>query len=389
MTTRMHDELARIAACTPDVDLADRVLRGARRRRARSLASAAVAAAVTVAVAITLTVIGIGPKSTPMLGAPVASPGKGELPVKGVGPAAYAYYDWCGEEITSGTARLRGRDCLQWRLVTRSGERYRVPEARAAYAGPTENDYSLIAPPMSVSADGRKIAYFSDRDRRFAVRDLESGVILLAPPVVADADIRRNAAQIALSADGRYLAVSVTDVLNTLTDLETGELTEIPAKWTVHNIGPGGRPVVVGDTLRLGLFAGGEVTPFTGDAWHTPGPVSADGTTLAYLSRALPENGGSTDPATADLTVTTADAVTGEVRTTVTVRDLASGLMPLGMGPWLTTTEVMVLARDLGARTAGTLAFDTYAINVTTGRTRELDAYSWKGWSGGIVLPGF
>ncbi|GLX94641.1 hypothetical protein [Herbidospora sp. NBRC 101105] len=392
--SRLHDELARIADHAPDVDLTERVLRGARRRRA-AFASAAVvtAAAVTIVAMITLTVIGAGPKAAPMTGAPVASPGRGELPVKGVGPAAYAYYDWCGDELASGTARLHGRDCLQWKLVTRTGERYRVPEARSAHAGKTDDDYMLNAPPMRISADGRKIAYYSEKDRRFAVRDLESGVILLAPPVVADPDIRRNAAQIALSADGRYLAVSVTDVLNTLTDLETGDVAEIPAGWTVHNVGAGGGPVVVGDTGRLGLFAGGEVTPFAGRAWHTPGPASPDGTAIAYLSRAYPENGGSTDPADLDAEIATVDAVTGEARTGVRLRDAPEDLLPLSLGPWLNPTEVTMLARELDARPAkgegNVLGFDTYAIDVTTGRTRKLHTYSFPAWAGGLVLPGF
>nr|WP_062334855.1 PD40 domain-containing protein [Herbidospora sakaeratensis] len=391
---RLHDELERIAAHAPGVDLTDRVLRGARRRRTGyASASVMTAVAVTVVVAITLTVIGAGPKATPMLGAPVASPGRGELPVKGVGPAAYAYYDWCGEEITSGTSRLHGRDCLQWRLVTRTGERYRVPEARSAYAGKTNDDYLLNAPPMAVSADGRKIAYYSEKDRRFAVRDLESGVIRLAPPVVADPDIRRDAAQIALSADGRYLAVGVTDVLNTLTDLETGALTEIPAGWTVHGVGAGGAPVVVGDTGRLGLFAGGEVTPFTGRAWHTPGPASPDGTAVAYLSRAYPENGGSTDATVVDAEIATVDAVTGEARTGVRLRDVPEDLFPLALGPWLNATEVTMLARELDARPVkgdgNVLGFDTWAIDVTTGRMRKLETYSFAAWAGGLVLPGF
>ncbi|WP_170991294.1 hypothetical protein [Herbidospora galbida] len=390
--TRLHDELARIAEHAPDVDLADRVLRGARRRRTR-FASAAMALAVTVVVAITLTVIGTGTDAAPMTGRPVASPGPGELPVKGVSPAAYAYYDWCGREITSGTARLSGRDCLQWRLVTRSGERYRVPEAKSAHAGPADNAQTLVAAPLEITPDGRKIAYYSEKDQRFAVRDLESGSILLAPPLVPAADVRRNAAEIALSADGRYLAVSVQDGLNTLADLETGALTDLPAGWKAQSIGAGGRPVVVADTGRLGLFDDGEVEPFTGRAWHTPGVADPDETTIAYLTRPYPENGGSTDPTVVDAQIATVDAVTGEALTSVQVRDVPESFFPLGMGPWLNATEVTVSGRKLDARPVkgkdNVIGWDTFAVDVTTGRMRKLDTYSIEAWAGGIVLPGY
>lgn len=307
-------------------------------------------------------------------------------------PAAYAYYDWCGRAITAGTSRLSGRDCLQWRLVTRSGERYRVPEAKGAHAGPTDDDM-LTAPPMAITPDGRKIAYYSEREQRFAVRDLGSGTILLAPPVVPAADVRRNAAEITLSADGRYLAVSVSNGFNTLADLETGTLTDIPAGWQVRSIGAGGGPVVVGDTLRLGLFADGEVTPFTGEAWHTPGGLGPDGTTVAYLTRALPENGGSVDPGVVDAEIVTVDAVTGEARTRSPLLDAPEGLFPMSMGPWLNATEVTVMGRRLDARPAQgddkVLGWDTYTIDVTTGRMRRLHTYSFPAWAGGLVLPGF
>ncbi|WP_062349053.1 hypothetical protein [Herbidospora yilanensis] len=390
--SRLHDELARIAEHAPDVDLTDRVLRAARRRRA-GFASAAAALAVTVVAAITLTVIGAAPNGMgPIAGEPAAAPGKGELPVKGVSPAAYAYYDWCGQEIASGTSHLSGRDCLQWRLVTRTGERYRVPEAMGPHAGPADDDYVLTAPPVRITADGRKIAYYSEKEQRFAVRDLESGSIRLAPPFVPAADVRRNLPDIALSPDGRYLAISVPGSLNTLADLETGELTDVPAGWSVRSIGAGGRPVVVAGTMRLGLLSGGEVRPFTGTAWHTPGGPGPDGTTLAYLTRPLPEDGGSTGSAV-DAEIVTVDAVTGESRTRTPVRDVPLAPFPMSMGPWLDATEVTVLGRRLDARPvegdAKVLGWDTYAIDVTTGSMRKLDTYSFPAWAGGVVLPGY
>ncbi|NAS21356.1 hypothetical protein GT755_06615 [Herbidospora sp. NEAU-GS84] len=184
----------------------------------------------------------------------------------------------------------------------------------------------ITFPPTRIPAS----ASYSEKDQRFAVRDLESGVILLAPPVVPAADVRRNAAEITLSADGRYLAVSVSDGFNTLADLETGGLTE---------------------------------------------------------------NGGSADASVVDTQIVTVDAVTGEPRTGTPVRGLSEGQFPMGMGPWLNTTEVTVLGRQWDARPAQgdgkVLGWDTYAIDVTTGRTRKLHTYSFPAWAGGLVLPGF
>ncbi len=67
-TTRLRDELERIAAYAPDVDLTERVVRKARRRRAGMFASA-LAVVATVAVVAPIVVAGGGGEEVVILGA--------------------------------------------------------------------------------------------------------------------------------------------------------------------------------------------------------------------------------------------------------------------------------------------------------------------------------
>ncbi|GAB1821593.1 hypothetical protein [Herbidospora sp. RD11066] len=378
--TRLHDELARIADHTPDVDLTETVLRRARRRRATAL-SAASALAVTLILAISATVIGApGPGE----GGQAATSAQEVLPASGVAPLAYAYYDWCGEPPTDGLmARTAGRDCLQWRVVTRSGDDYRVPEAMSVNIRGLTGSYVLVPAPVAITGDGRKIAYYSEQHERFAVRDLESGQVRLAPPTMPVADIVEHGAEITLSDDGRFLALGAPRAVGTLVDVETGERTTVPASWSVRSIGAGGRAVVTENPDHLGLFADGGVRPFTGAAWHTPGRSSPDGATIAHLTRPA----GDENPTPGDYELITRDAATGEVRTTTRFKDAPADFLPMRLGPWLSATEITVAVNlPPGEPVPG---WRTYAADVTTGAIRPLDTYSVSAPLGGVVLPGF
>jgi hypothetical protein len=131
------------------------------------------------------------------------------LPASGVGPVSYAYYDWCGQELKPGKMRaLGGKECLQWKVVTRTGQTYRVPEAVSVYVEQSKGNYMNTAAPLAITPDGRRIAYYSEKDQKFAVRDLASGKIWLAMPTVTRQQLVTRDTLLHLSPDGRYLAIN-------------------------------------------------------------------------------------------------------------------------------------------------------------------------------------
>ncbi|WP_066374447.1 sigma factor-like helix-turn-helix DNA-binding protein [Herbidospora mongoliensis] len=362
----------------------------ARRRRAVALSASSALGVTAVLTIITAVLAGVLPGA----GGQVATSAEAVLPASGVSPAAYASFDWCGEGPKEGKMPdLSGRDCLQWRVVTRSGDSYNMPEAMSVVPGEHEGPYMLVAAPVAITADGRKIAYYSVKDGRFAVRDLESGQVRLAPPLFSTADIVKNGAEITLSPDGRFLAVGdatnpVDAQTDTLVDIETGETTVLPAGWQVRSIGAGGGPLVAYGPDRLGLLTDGEMRPFTDTAWHTPGWPTSDGTTVAYLTRPARE-----EASPGETEIVTVDAGTSETRTRTRLQRPPGDFFPLRMGPWLNATEVTAVVATPRSPGPGdqkpSRLWRTYAIDVTTGTIRTLDTYSYPGWLGDLVLPGF
>ncbi|WP_431932232.1 hypothetical protein [Nonomuraea jabiensis] len=381
--TRFRDELHLIAAQAPEVDLADRVVRGARRRKAATLGSAL---ASLVAAALTATVLVTTPG-----GATFSGEIADVLPASGVDPAAYAYYDFCGRQWDyRKNTKSFGTECAQWRLVTRAGGSFRMPEALSVYTEQTPENYMNTGGPLEISSDGKRVAYYSEKDQRFAVRDLADGRIWLSPQTVTREAMVKNGMVLMLSPDGRHLGL--LGGTSTVVDMETGQMTEIPEGWHVRRIANGGSPVVVSDDEdRLGLFDDGKVTPLN----KTSGQVSelsADGRTLAYLDGEEIKDHIVTRPAD---TVVTLDVTTGKILSKAKFTDIPEGFRFPRIGGWHSPTEVVLsdALRDKsweGKKGAvPTMGEVTYAIDVNTGRIRKLAEYTYKAWAGDLSLPGF
>ncbi|MEV4019036.1 hypothetical protein AB0J35_51995 [Nonomuraea angiospora] len=381
--TRFRDELHLIAAQAPEVDLAERAVRGARRRKAATLGSAL---ASLVAAALTATIMITTPG-----GATFSSEIADALPASGVEPAAYAYYDFCGLEWDPRkNTKSFGEECAQWRLVTGTGRSFRMPEALSVYTEQVPENYMNTGGPLTISSDGKRVAYYSEKDQKFAVRDLADGRIWLTPQTVTRETMVKSGVVLVLSPDGRFLGPLARK--SSVVDMETGQVTEIPEGWRVRRIGNGGSPVVVSDGKdRLGLFAGGKVTPLN----QTSGQVSelsADGRTLVYLDGEEVKD----HTVTHDFdTIVTLDVTTGKVVSRAKFTDVPEGFRFPRIGGWRSPTEVVLsdVLRDTswGGKKDGmpTLGNATYAIDVNTGRIRKLDEYTYKAWAGDLVLPGF
>ncbi|WP_405144636.1 hypothetical protein OG589_42660 [Sphaerisporangium sp. NBC_01403] len=386
--TGLRDELELLAAEAPTVELAERALRGARRRRAGAFGSALAA---LVAVALSATVLtGGSDRNT------ISTEVTDVLPSSGVDPLSYAYYDWCGQKWQAGknTGGFAGKECAQWRVVTRTGQSFRMPEALSIYTEQSGENYMNTAAPVAITPDGRRIAYYSEKDQKFAVRDLASGRIWLTPQTVSRATMVSGGGLLRLSPDGRFLGLNGVGWPNVVVDVESGQATTIPEGWRVQRVPSGGTPVVVADRrLRFGLLAEGKVRPFNADTSVTLSELAPDGRTVAYVTGGKSIINGDIDSRPND-TVVTVDATTGKILAEVKFRDAPKDFMPQRVGAWHSPTEVTVTTPILDPSRPGqeddtpTLGETTYAIDVTTGQVRKLAAYSYRAWAGDLVIPG-
>lgn len=382
--TRFHDELDRIAAQAPTVDLAERALRGARRRRLTNIIGTAAAslAAVALCAAVLLSGSADPQRST-------ASTLFSEvLPASGVEPLSHAFYDFCGKEWDPGknTDTLGPKECAQWQVVTRGGQKYRVPEALSVYSEQSGENYMNTGAPLAISADGARIAYYSEKDQKFAVRDLDSGQIWLLPEVVDRRTLVAKGAQLRFSADGRFIGASVVGRAAAVVEVETGATTPVPDGWYISKVGS---PVVVTDgDNAFGLLADGKVTPFpVKGSWITASELAADGHTLAYLSGV--SDGINSRPADSLVTV---DTATGKTLSEVTFKGAPKDFGPMHVGGWVSPTEILVVDNLRSSRPSReatpTLGDVAYAVDVTTGQVRKLATYSYRAWAGDLVIPG-
>ncbi|MDF2710753.1 MAG: hypothetical protein K0R62_6405 [Nonomuraea muscovyensis] len=401
--TGFRDELHLLARQAPAVDLAERALRGARRRRRIGVYGSALATLVAVALSATVLtggLLGGADEGT------ISGRATDVLPASGVDPLAYAYYDMCGRRWRLGenTRDFAGEDCVQWRVVTRTGQNFRMPEALSFYTDQTRQNYMNTAAPVAITPDGRRIAYYSEKDQRFAVRDLESGEVRSAPQTVTRATMVAHGGLLRLSPDGRYLGLNGFGGLDAVVDMDTGRVTEIPVGWHVHSVAAGGSPVVlVNEHGRYALLADGQARPFTAeDVAQQVSDLAPDGRRVAYLTGGRPGlTAGGVQKSRPDDTIVTVDATTGRTLSTVKLRAMSGNFRIWRIGGWHSPTEVVVseIVHNwswIDSRTGGpakgrvpVLGETAYALDVRTGVVRKLHTYTYRGWSGDVVLPGF
>ncbi|MEO3868456.1 hypothetical protein ABGB18_06465 [Nonomuraea sp. B12E4] len=159
-----------------------------------------------------------------------------------------------------------------------------MPEALSVYSEQSRENYMNTGAPLVITPGGRRIAYYSDKDQRFAVRDLASGQILLSPQAVTRATLVKEGGVLRISPDGRFLGISGAGWPDAVVDMETGQATEVPQGWVVQQVPEGGTPAIVTRDGRLGLLADGEVKPLTtGTSMLAASQLSPDGHTVAYV----------------------------------------------------------------------------------------------------------
>ncbi len=366
--TRLRRALSGIAEEAPAADLTalvDLALSGHRRKRHATamLAAAATVATVVATGAVTAAVM-------PSRSHQAAAPGRGEavpdLPEGDVGPLDYAYETPCkaGKE-------QRDVDCgaAEWRVVTRAGRTYRLPQALAR----TAQDRRV---PVAISRDGRMLAYYSRQAQAHVVRDLVSGSQVTSPVTVKEARIGAGS-MLVLSDDGRYVVFDPREGSKEpglLIDVRTGKTVQVPGKYEAISVRNGVAELVrylKTDLWLMPVAGGGKPVRFNG-TFMGFSELAPDGRTVAAFERRDYKKW------VQELrTLTLLDVRTGRKLRTVPIRGLPKGQPVFVTGLWRSGSELTVLTGERLAR--------AYSVEIGTGKAHRLADYP-NAMS--LVLPG-
>ncbi|MFC4062883.1 hypothetical protein ACFOWE_31720 [Planomonospora corallina] len=357
----LREDLRALAEQAPDVDLAAQAVRGARRRRATRLA--VLTATVTCLIAGGGAALLQQARPVPAI---VLTPPETKvlpLPAKDVGPVEQAYQPRC---------RVAAEECADraWRIMTRDGETYELGRD--------------VAGPLQVTADGRRIAYYSSKHRVIVVRDLASGKVWKSPLKQSAEDFAVEYA-LRLSPGGLRFVVSGWGGRrepNKLVDVERGTVVDLKRGWWPVSVSDGSGPVVLAKpydmTSQVWVLGHAPIT--IQDFTYDYSALAPDGRTLARLGQTFDRD--RRPMVELDGSIVLFDAVRGGRETRVQMSGIAEGLRPSKLGGWSNGTELTVLA--VPPEPDGPAAV-VYAVDVRTGQSRKLFALRDEGRS---VVPG-
>ncbi|MEV4745176.1 hypothetical protein AB0K21_02250 [Streptosporangium sp. NPDC049248] len=375
----LRDELHRIADEAPQIDLAERALKGARHRRAITLALvvATAVAMLTGGVVTVVTVVNGGLRGEgPIVLTPVPEVVPA-LPKKGVGPLARAYTHLCPPPTIDDTDCVDGR----WRVVTTSGVTYELTAA----LGLRNVGKEVLLGPVAITQNGRRIAYYSEKQQTIEVRDLRSGRIWKAPLTISKDDLDGENF-LRLSPDGLHLIYTNFGgrprPYSVLIDIAGGETSALNGDWFPVSVGDGGSPVTLvrpyDSTTRIRVLGNAPVT--VKDFTYSFSALGPDGRTLVRIGS--PRGRDAKPTPERPRTIVTIDAISGRENPEVAPQGIPEELSPSHLGGWVSETEVTLLAVPKLPR-SGTPTL--YAVNVHTGKTRQLRTFDSETTG---VLPG-
>ncbi|WP_326824376.1 hypothetical protein [Streptosporangium sp. NBC_01756] len=360
--TRLREALNGIADEAPSVNLAELALAGHRRRRRTTLTLTAIAAVVA---------LGVGTASVTLLelrGDYTATQQRvdtvPDLPDGKVGSLSYAYQTPCKLDME------RHIDCsaTEWRVVTRTGTTYRVPQALVRNAKEQRV-------PISISRDGRMLAYYSRQAQAHVVRDLVSGSEVTSSVTVKEERIGMGS-MLVVSDDGRYVVFDPREGSKEpglLIDMRTGKTRSVPGKYETVSIKGGVAELVryrKTDLWLMPVTGGGAPVRFDG-VFIMFSELAPDGRTVAafeFEKQRLERR-----------TLTLLDAKTGRTLRKVVIRGLPKDGGVLNTSPWRSGSEVTLAYQDKGGSRI-------YAIDVNTGQARQLAHY--PSMSAYMLFPG-
>ncbi|MEU6778294.1 hypothetical protein ABZ912_03755 [Nonomuraea angiospora] len=359
--TRLREALSGLAEEAPLVSLADAAIAGHRRRRHATVAATTVA---TIAALVATAAVGtvVWPRDA-YPAAPQSTDTVADLPDGKVGAIKYGYRTPCDVSEDQQVINCRVQE---WRVVTRAGTTYRLPQALAVTR---KGGYS----PIAISRDGRMLAYYSREAQAHVVRDLTTGAVSTSPFKVKEEQVQIGT-QLVVSDDGRYVGfdprVGSKRDTGLLIDVRTGKVVRVPDKFEVISIKAGVAQLlryVKTDMWLMPVTGGGKPVRFDG-TFILFSEVAPDGRTV--VARDYKDK----EPA-----LTVLDAKTGRIVRKVPIRGLPNGGSFHGVSVWQSPSEVVILSARKQT--------STYAVNIETGKARHLADFP-SGSRISLVLPG-
>ncbi|MEU4232195.1 hypothetical protein AB0F17_48550 [Nonomuraea sp. NPDC026600] len=361
--TRLREALNDLADEAPMVSLVDLAIAGHRRRRRTTRTVAAVAAVVVLLGAGTTAAAlpwSWGDRTATPRGADTVP----DLPDGKVGLIGSAYQTPC--EVDDMARRV---DCsaVEWRVVTRAGTTYRVPQALV-------NTTKQRRVPVAISRDGRMLAYYSHQAQAHVVRDLMTGSEVTSPVTVKEERIGLGS-MLVVSDDGRYVVFDPhvgSKEPGSLIDMHTGKTVQVPGKYEAVSVKDGVAELVryiKTDLWLMPVTGGGAPVRFPG-TFIMFSELAPDGRTVAAVEfRDLKKR-----------TLTLLDTKSGRTLRKVAIRGLPENGSLGGTSIWESGSEVTIAFSD----TKGSKLI--YAVDVRTGRLRQLARYPGK--FPRVTLPG-
>ncbi|GAA1713667.1 hypothetical protein [Nonomuraea bangladeshensis] len=353
--SRLRAALGELAQEAPDVapttDLAALAVANHQRHRRNITMATAFFATVALVGAVTagVTLNGSGQA------APATSSVPADLPAGKVGALSHAYLTQCEIDESQAPPSF---DCSQveWRVVTRTGRTYRVPQALATSVTDSRS-------PVALSRDGRMFAYYSRKEGTYVVRDLVAGTQVVSRAKVKESKIDRGA-MLVVSEDGRHLAFDPREgskYPGLLIDVRTGETTTLNGKYEAIGIKDGLVELIrylKTDLWLMPVTGGGKPVRFPG-TYIMFSELAPDGRTVAAIEFDEMRK----------RKVTLLDTKTGRVVRKVTVKGAPDVKSPGSVRIWASASEVMVdyqVGKELRS----------YAVNVDTGKARLVQKVS-------------
>ncbi|MEV4548878.1 hypothetical protein ACI2LC_23910 [Nonomuraea wenchangensis] len=344
--SRLRAALGELAQEAPDVapttDLAGLAMANHQRHRRNITMATAFFATVALVGAVTagVTLTGSG-QAAP------ATPSVSDLPSGKVGELSYAYRTKCETDLP----QTPSFDCskVEWRVVTRTGRTYRVPQALA-------NTPDHTQPPVAISRDGRIFAYYSRQEGAHVVHDLVAGTQVVSRAKVKESQIGRGS-MLVVSDDGRHLGFDPREgskYPGLLIDVRTGRTTTLNGKYEAIGIKDGLVELIryrKTDLWLMPVTGGGKPVRFHGTYINFSEPAP-DGRTVAAIEFEKKK-------------LTLLDTRTGRVVRTVTVKGVPVKGGPDSVRIWASASEV-VLDYQVGKE------LRSYAVNVVTGKARQV-----------------
>ncbi|MEU8274245.1 hypothetical protein ACFYOK_06095 [Microbispora bryophytorum] len=396
----LRRELAALSAAMPALDpvpLTAEAGRAGRRdgTRRRSLVTGmSVTLAALVVVPLAFVAAGVAERASrdagassgsPDASAPIPGPPPSSLPA----PVRFAYRESCAWD--QDTEEPADDGCAEWRLVMTTGEQWRMVDV---YPGIGDDEQ----PPVAISEDGDRVAYFSEASSDFVVFDRLDTTVRRTGMVSLIDEASQAATHLVISPGGRWMAADFGQAAETISprvqNLTDYRVSTLPRRMRVLAVGDDGTvtgtatwdtdaaPGRISTTELLRMRPNGRTlsrVPIDPALIEAGAAVSPNGRALAVAAeRAHPREDDHG-------LVATLDTATGRVLTRHEAA-LPGDAHVVAVRGWASAREVIVEAERPGDDEYE-VEYSLHAVDVRTGASKPIDMDE-AGGVPGLWVPG-